>query len=784
MVSVSVLTAQENALKQKFEAMVGPLASSGSQILAAGTRRPGIDHDQNSSLAIPFSTLTSGRKKVIANSTLQNNGNPNGLVLGPGGRWMVPGGPRPRNSTSGGGSCPGGGTILQAHVCCVLSEEQIAPILAILRQDLKFRNVRNWIYAYRIRNRSPGDDIHGPAISTGYDDGGEQGAGGKLLNLLSDSLQLENLLVIVTRWDSGVTGRLGARLYSFINALCKELLQDVRRAIQEALPPEDLAPLAAHSEPQKSEHGALDHNINGLPDYSDAEPKHAALEPAPEASTYIIDHATGEVLGTTDQNGNQSPLVQGSSPADDSDLTNSLMRPFAPQKPHRHAAYVSVRAQREGHQNVHNPNARNVLGAEHTGFIEVTSIKLGSNPQTGGGWGASAGRTAAMPRVGELGGQGDEHRVHFMVRNQHHDEQDRNLGIYTDEAEELDVRGGGRRGGGAGPFDDDQGVHLKNGWNSDHENIANGSRSFFITAQEQDQYLGINHNLNRTQHHTTTPTAGGGRGSSFGQSSSRGGIRPQQQGLVPPGGSGWVNVKQRPGAAGRNPPQHATPSSSRGRGTGRGVARPASASDRSRSSSSSSVGRSGSQAPLPHDHHEDPRQARDGLDLDQHGPHQRHTSYIAKNMTEFNPPDLESCSPFFNEKEWREILLKKRRQEAYGPDRFSAGGVVGGGAVRSRPVSCAYNAGGQTRGSSSGVVVGTHRMLIEMDASISFSKHMDQNMAQLLQTLSHSHIIAGTHPPEPSQRARAWWPQHRRGGTGTATPSGWSGTGTCTMSFA
>ena len=107
---------QQDALQQCFQQMVGPLDP------VAGPP---------SSLALPFSTLTSGRKKVFEKTTLQ------------------------------------------AHVCCLSAESQVPPLITMLHQDPKFHQVRNWMYAYRLR---VGEDM-----VVGYADGGEQGSGERLL---------------------------------------------------------------------------------------------------------------------------------------------------------------------------------------------------------------------------------------------------------------------------------------------------------------------------------------------------------------------------------------------------------------------------------------------------------------------------------------------------------------------------------------------------------------------------------------------------------------------------
>lgn len=118
-----------------------------------------------------------------------------------------------------------------------MSEEQVAPVISIMQQDDKFKTVRNWIYGYRIIRKAKSGRFK---YHQGFNDGGEQGSGQRLLALLGDSLSLDNLLLIVTRWDSGPPGRMGSRLYHHINVFCKELLRELKKAVVQSFSYEDL----------------------------------------------------------------------------------------------------------------------------------------------------------------------------------------------------------------------------------------------------------------------------------------------------------------------------------------------------------------------------------------------------------------------------------------------------------------------------------------------------------------------------------------------------------------
>jgi hypothetical protein len=111
--------------------------------------------------------------------------------------------------------------------------DQVPHVLEVLQGNEHFRSVRHWSHAYRIL--SP---LDGQAYEGSQDDG-DDGAGEKMLGLLT-RMGLENLLLIVSRWDSGAQGRLGMELFRCINEQCKALLRELQQAVRASFPPEEL----------------------------------------------------------------------------------------------------------------------------------------------------------------------------------------------------------------------------------------------------------------------------------------------------------------------------------------------------------------------------------------------------------------------------------------------------------------------------------------------------------------------------------------------------------------
>mmetsp|Transcript_52100 Transcript_52100/g.151386 ORF Transcript_52100/g.151386 Transcript_52100/m.151386 type:complete len:452 (-) Transcript_52100:71-1426(-) len=174
----------------------GSLAADagGSFALHAGSSVASTPADMLSddAMALPLSTLTSGKRRTYANRST-----------------------------------------FQAHVCCVMDPQQVAPVLETLRSNPSFQSSRSWPHAFRVI--SPFDR----QTHEGCDDDGDVGAGEKMLGLLQ-RMGLENLLLIVCRWDSGPHERLGVELFRCVCEQCKELLRELQRAVRASFPPEEL----------------------------------------------------------------------------------------------------------------------------------------------------------------------------------------------------------------------------------------------------------------------------------------------------------------------------------------------------------------------------------------------------------------------------------------------------------------------------------------------------------------------------------------------------------------
>jgi putative IMPACT (imprinted ancient) family translation regulator len=94
-------------------------------------------------------------------------------------------------------------------------------ILNQLKQDKKISNATHNIYAYRVK------DTDGKFHEHSEDDG-EFGASQQLLFLLQ-KYEIENYIVVVTRWYGGI--HLGADRFKIINNLAKILIEDINKKI-------------------------------------------------------------------------------------------------------------------------------------------------------------------------------------------------------------------------------------------------------------------------------------------------------------------------------------------------------------------------------------------------------------------------------------------------------------------------------------------------------------------------------------------------------------------------
>lgn len=220
--------------------------------------------DEEGAMALPLSTLTSGKRKTY-----------------------------PNRST------------FQAHVCCVMHPDQVPHVLEVLQGNEHFRSVRHWSHAYRIL--SP---LDGQAYEGSQDDG-DDGAGEKMLGLLT-RMGLENLLLIVSRWDGGADGRLGMELFRCINEQCKALLRELQQAVRASFPPEELLfsdnrrtpendetppPLEDAGDPEgyplvDADEGSNSQSYNGDPDAVDGQ----TPESTPDKDVPSKSSAAGEFL--------------------------------------------------------------------------------------------------------------------------------------------------------------------------------------------------------------------------------------------------------------------------------------------------------------------------------------------------------------------------------------------------------------------------------------------------------------------------------------------------------
>lgn len=168
------------------------LVSTSDSHVDGGVSSPPTDLLSEDAMALPMSTLTSGKRRTYANKST-----------------------------------------FQAHVCCVMDSLQVPRVLEMLQASPHFQSARHWPHAYRII--SPFDK----QTHEGSDDDSDPGAGEKMLGLLK-RMGLENLLLIVSRWDSGPSDRLGVELFKCVNEQCKDLLKELQQAVRASFPPEEL----------------------------------------------------------------------------------------------------------------------------------------------------------------------------------------------------------------------------------------------------------------------------------------------------------------------------------------------------------------------------------------------------------------------------------------------------------------------------------------------------------------------------------------------------------------
>lgn len=108
------------------------------------------------------------------------------------------------------------------HAARITDESDVAAIVAHLLEDRRIaRAAHPTIFAYRVIREVGG--AAGRIAESDYDDDGETQAGARLKHLL-EILELENVLVVVTRWFGGI--HLGPDRFKHINQAARDALMD------------------------------------------------------------------------------------------------------------------------------------------------------------------------------------------------------------------------------------------------------------------------------------------------------------------------------------------------------------------------------------------------------------------------------------------------------------------------------------------------------------------------------------------------------------------------------
>jgi hypothetical protein len=121
------------------------------------------------------------------------------------------------------------GGALQAHICVVTSETDVAEVVQAFQEADGFRAVTSWSYAWRIISPSAPSGIW-----EGVEDGLDEGCGEKILGVLR-RCGLNGLLLVVSRWQEyGASSALetnGTQLYSQVVERCKDLIANLKQAV-------------------------------------------------------------------------------------------------------------------------------------------------------------------------------------------------------------------------------------------------------------------------------------------------------------------------------------------------------------------------------------------------------------------------------------------------------------------------------------------------------------------------------------------------------------------------
>jgi hypothetical protein len=118
---------------------------------------------------------------------------------------------------------------LQAHICVVASEADVAEVIRAFQDADGFRSVASWSYACRISGLDTPEGVF-EAIEDGLD----EGVGEKILGVLRRTA-LNGLLLVISRWqDYGASSALemhGTQLYSQVVERCKDLIANLKAAV-------------------------------------------------------------------------------------------------------------------------------------------------------------------------------------------------------------------------------------------------------------------------------------------------------------------------------------------------------------------------------------------------------------------------------------------------------------------------------------------------------------------------------------------------------------------------
>lgn len=108
-------------------------------------------------------------------------------------------------------------SVFQAHLALVNSTDQVNQVKSKLLQNKKIASATHNISAYRICNSN-----NASSMIQDCDDDGETAAGSRLLHLLV-LLDVQNVLVVVSRWFGGI--QLGPDRFKHINNVAREILE-------------------------------------------------------------------------------------------------------------------------------------------------------------------------------------------------------------------------------------------------------------------------------------------------------------------------------------------------------------------------------------------------------------------------------------------------------------------------------------------------------------------------------------------------------------------------------